>query len=148
HEVVDLGEEVLDDPVWMRSGGAEKGRDGCRVPLPWTRGGPSFGFGSGEPWLPQPENFGAASVEAQAGVEGSTLELYRRALLRRQRLPADSELEWLDSPEQVLAYRRGDLRCWLNLGNKPVELPAGKVILASAAATGTLPGNAAVWLED
>ena len=32
---VDLPDEALQDPVWERSGHAERGRDGCRVPLPW-----------------------------------------------------------------------------------------------------------------
>jgi alpha-glucosidase len=43
HEVVDLPTEVLQDPVWERSGHEEKGRDGCRVPIPWTVDGPSAG---------------------------------------------------------------------------------------------------------
>ena len=47
HEVGDLPADLLQDPVFRRSGGTDKGRDGCRVPLPWTTGGPSFGFGPG-----------------------------------------------------------------------------------------------------
>ena len=33
---VDLPDEVLQDPVWERSGRTERGRDGCRVPMPWS----------------------------------------------------------------------------------------------------------------
>ncbi len=58
HEVADLPADLLQDPAFSRSGGAEKGRDGCRVPLPWTAGGPSFGFGAGAAHLPQPAWFG------------------------------------------------------------------------------------------
>ena len=47
HEVPDIPEDLIQDPVFSRSRGAEKGRDGCRVPLPWTAGGTSFGFGPG-----------------------------------------------------------------------------------------------------
>jgi glycosidase len=42
-EVVDLPEEVLADPIWERSGHTVRGRDGARVPIPWTRQGPSSG---------------------------------------------------------------------------------------------------------
>ena len=35
-EVLDLPDEARQDPIFARTGGAEIGRDGCRVPLPWT----------------------------------------------------------------------------------------------------------------
>ncbi len=35
-EVLDLPDEAREDPVFARTGGALIGRDGCRVPLPWT----------------------------------------------------------------------------------------------------------------
>ena len=57
-EVDDIPEDMLADPTWERSGHTRRGRDGCRVPLPWTRSGPSFGFGSTAPWLPQPRRLG------------------------------------------------------------------------------------------
>ncbi len=78
-EVADLPAEVLQDPIWEQTGRVRKGRDGCRVPLPWTTTGPSYGFGANGAWLPQPPSFAAYAVEAQDGVEGSTLELYRTA---------------------------------------------------------------------
>ena len=86
-EVVDLPEDVLADPIWERSGHRVRGRDGCRVPIPWTRTGPSLGFGTGGPWLPQPDSWTDLSVEAQQGVAGSVLELYRTALALRRRAP-------------------------------------------------------------
>ena len=44
-EVLDLPDEARQDPIFARTGGAEIGRDGCRVPLPWTDdAGTSFGF--------------------------------------------------------------------------------------------------------
>ena len=36
-EVADLPAEVLQDPIWLRSGHTVKGRDGCRVPLALDR---------------------------------------------------------------------------------------------------------------
>lgn len=149
-EVWDLPIEVLDDPVWEQSGHKRKGRDGCRVPLPWTSDGPSFGFGDAAGWLPQPEWFGAMSAEAQAGAAGSTLELYRAALaLRTQHLIGDNEIEWLDAPSGVIAIRRGNgVECWLNVSGEPVTLDPDRTMLLSSneLVDGTLPANTAVWL--
>src|SRR5699024_7990140 len=84
-EAVDLPDDARQDPTWFRTNGERYGRDGCRVPLPWSKSGPSFGFSdSGEAWLPQPADWGELSREAQRGVEGSTLELYRTLLRLRQ----------------------------------------------------------------
>ncbi|MDA0567990.1 glycoside hydrolase family 13 protein [Streptomonospora sp. S1-112] len=152
HEVADLPREVLEDPKWERSGHTSKGRDGCRVPIPWERTGPSFGFGPAPGWLPQPAHWGELSVRAQTGDPGSTLELYRAAIRLRRSLPADAPLEWdadLDKGD-VLAFRRGPE--WLvvvNTGAAPVPLPPGaSVELASAPVEdGELPGDTAVWLR-
>jgi alpha-glucosidase len=147
-EVHDLSHDVLDDPTWVRSEHTEKGRDGCRVPLPWEPDGPSFGFGSNGSWLPQPDWFGPLAASAQQGVEGSTLELYRSALdLRRQHLTADEEFEWIESGEDVLAFRRGSgVVCLVNFGAEPVPLPEGRLLLSSAPVTTTLPPDTAAWL--
>jgi alpha-glucosidase len=148
-EVHDLPTSVLDDPVWTRSGKTEKGRDGCRVPLPWTGDGQSFGFGANGAWLPQPEGWGDLSVESQDGVAGSVLELYRSALaIRRERLIDDEVLEWLDLGAEVVAFRRGSgLCCIVNMGARPVPLPDGDIVLASGEADGgMLPADEAVWM--
>jgi alpha-glucosidase len=149
-EVWDLPAEVLDDPTWENSGHKVKGRDGCRVPIPWTSSGPSFGFGDGKPWLPQPPRYGELSAEAQTGVPGSTLEMYREAIrLRRELLTADEDLEWVDTGDKhVLAFRRGSgVLCIVNFGAKPVALPAGRVLLASQPKIeGELPGDTTAWV--
>jgi alpha-glucosidase len=157
-EVVDLPEDVLADPIWERSGHRVRGRDGCRVPIPWTRSGASLGFGSGPPWLPQPAGWGEVSVEAQEGVESSSLELYRSALALRRAEPAfgDGPMRWLDAPSGVLAFDRYDettgsrMVCVANLGTAPVPVSAyGDVVLASSplAADGALPPDTAAWLR-
>ncbi|MFX9672879.1 alpha-glucosidase, partial [Acinetobacter baumannii] len=64
-EVQDLPDDARRDPIWERSGHAEHGRDGCRVPLPWDPDAPSFGFTTGTPWLPQPDWFRPFAVETQ-----------------------------------------------------------------------------------
>ena len=83
-EVEDLPDEVLQDPTWEQSDRTDRGRDGCRVPIPWSGDEPSFGFspeGAGAPpWLPQPHSWAALTVESQTGDDASTLELSSRAL--------------------------------------------------------------------
>ncbi len=147
-EVWDLPPEVLDDPVWENSGHAQKGRDGCRVPIPWATDGPSFGFGDAAPWLPQPPSFGAMSVEAQSGVVGSVLEMYRTALrLRRDHLVDDETLDWLDLGDSVLAFRRGSgVVCVVNYGSDDLRMPAGEVLLTSAGRTDAVPTDGCAWV--
>jgi len=148
--VADLPAEVLQDPIWEQTGHVRKGRDGCRVPLPWTTGGPSYGFGPGGAWLPQPASFAAYAVEAQSGVAGSTLELYRTALRLRRKLLGGEELEWTPGcRERVLDFRRGEgWRCVANLGTEAVAVPPGEVLLSSAPLPGDggLPPDTTVWL--
>lgn len=110
-DVTDLPDEVRADPSFHRDNGQDGFRDGCRVPLPWSGAEAPYGFGpeGGASWLPQPAEWADLSVEAQTGVEGSTLELYRAAIaIRRQQpaLGAGDSVEWLDAPEGVLAFRR------------------------------------------
>ena len=91
-EVADLPAAARQDPRFRRTHGRSLGRDGCRVPLPWTRAGADFGFSetasSAPTWLPQPLGWGGYSVEAQLGDPDSFLSLYRTALrLRRGTRP-------------------------------------------------------------
>ena len=68
-EVEDIPDELRQDPIWQRTGGADPGRDGCRVPLPWSGQEPPFGFSpagaASEPWLPQPKEWRDLTVEAE-----------------------------------------------------------------------------------
>ncbi|HSX68638.1 glycoside hydrolase family 13 protein [Nocardioides sp.] len=110
-DVTDLPDEVRADPSFHRDNGQDGFRDGCRVPLPWSGAEAPYGFGpeGGASWLPQPAEWADLSVEAQTGVEGSTLELYRAAIAVRRQQPAlgaGDSVEWLDAPEGVLAFRR------------------------------------------
>jgi alpha-glucosidase len=149
-EVTDLPDDVRQDPVWERSQHRIRGRDGCRVPLPWTAG-PGFGFTTApSTWLPQPGYFGDYAATVQEGREDSTLSLYRRALrLRRELDLGQGSLTWDSDVPGVLAYRRGDVLVLANLSAEPQPLPAGaRVLLASQPVTGDLlPVDTAVWLE-
>lgn len=148
---VELPDEVLQDPVWERSGHTERGRDGCRVPMPWRGESPPFGFSpTAHTWLPMPPEWSAFTVERQTADPDSTLSFYRRALeLRSSRAEFDGlTLDWLSTGADALAFRLpSGLVCVLNAGDRSVPLPKGEVLLASAAVTdGRLPANAAAWL--
>ena len=109
-EIDDIPEDMLADPVWERSGRTRRGRDGCRVPIPWTRSGPSLGFGDAQPWLPQPSNWSTMAVETEESDRSSMLWLYRDALRVRRQVAAlhDEAFSWLDLGDDTLAFMRGD----------------------------------------
>lgn len=150
-DVLDLPEEVLQDPTWERSGHTQRGRDKCRVPMPWSGEEPPFGFSlSSDTWLPMPAQWAALTVEKQSGDPDSTLSFFQQALeLRRHRVEFDGGgVEWLDAPGDVVIFRRpGGLICALNGGDAPVSLPGGELMLASAPLLdGKLPPDSAAWL--
>jgi alpha-glucosidase len=153
-EVEDLPEEVLEDPTWERSGHTDRGRDGCRVPLPWSGDRPPYGFGpegAAAPWLPQPDDWGPLTADAQEGDPGSMLELYRSALHTRRQNAAlgDGSLSWLDLPEGVLGFTRDPgFACLVNVSGAPLPLPEGYVVLLASGPLpdGELPRDSAVWL--
>ncbi|WP_115790280.1 glycoside hydrolase family 13 protein [Arthrobacter silvisoli] len=149
----EVGNEIPDserqDPSFFRNKGVEIGRDGCRVPLPWTAEGPSFGFGEAGSHLPQPEWFAAFAADVQDGVEGSTLELYRKALALRSDLQSEERLEWIPNANpEVLHFRRPNgWQSVTNFGTEAVELPEGTVVVSSSALEGgKLPGATTAWL--
>jgi alpha-glucosidase len=151
-EVEDLPDEVRQDPIWVQSGYTDLGRDGCRVPLPWSGDVAPFGFSATpdvQTWLPQPARWAARTAEAEDGDPDSTLNLYREALAARSTLWVEAgELEWIATPPEVAAFRRGNAQCWVNTGQAPVVLPTdAMVVLASVPGTTTkLPADATAWL--
>ncbi|WP_059008924.1 glycoside hydrolase family 13 protein [Streptomyces specialis] len=169
-EVTDLPDEVRQDPAFFRRGtgddaadGQEGLRDGCRVPIPWTAEGASFGFGDNGSWLPQPPGWGKLSVAEQTGDPSSTLALYRAALAARRAHPAlgaGDSVTWLPAPAGVLAFRREGadgswVICAVNTTDTPVAvadlLPrTGQLLLASTHFAGgdVLPADTTVWWRD
>ncbi len=156
-EVEDLPEAALQDPTWEQSGRTNRGRDGCRVPIPWSGTEPPFGFSpdqaSKPPWLPQPAAWAELSVAAQDGAPDSMLELYRSALRIRRGHAAlgDGRLEWRPAPPGALAFSRSPgFACVVNVSAAPVPLPAGsRALLCSGplTAAGEVPADTTVWLE-
>ncbi|MCU1542419.1 MAG: hypothetical protein JWM50_284 [Microbacteriaceae bacterium] len=149
-EVIHLPESARQDPTWFRTNGERYGRDGCRVPIPWEADRPAYGFSaSGDAWLPQPDDWAGYARDAQVGVEGSTLELYRELLrLRRESMLGMGALEWLAGyPEEVVAFTNAGVTVIANTGQDTVELPAGSVLVASGPVAGNiLPADTTVWL--
>ncbi|MFC4554741.1 glycoside hydrolase family 13 protein [Georgenia faecalis] len=157
-EVEDLPRDLLQDPMYARSGGSNPGRDGCRVPLPWRADAPGLGFAvtspAAAPWLPQPAHWADLAVDAQERRADSTLQLYRRALALRRRLfdAGDPTVVWMDLGEDVLAFRRGSgAACVVNLGEGDLVLPDGADVALASAATApgdrVVPPGTAVWLR-
>lgn len=156
-EVRDIPEERLEDPRWFLSEKTDKGRDGCRVPLPWSANeSGSFGFsinekhGKDNSWLPQPNWWGNYSAENQEHDPNSTLNLYRKALeIRKTEIGlGDGELEWLNMSNQVLAFKRpGNFACIVNFG-EAFKIPNGEVLIASTPIKdGILPEDGALWMR-
>ena len=151
--VDDLPESVLQDPTWERSGHTRRGRDGERVPLPWTatrrrsdsRPPPT-------PRLPIPASWRPLTVGRQLDEADSTLSLYRRALDYRAKSTSlqGDEFDWIGSPDDTLAFRRGaDLVVAVNFGTAPAPMPPGQIVLASGPLDGgALPPETAVWLRE
>jgi alpha-glucosidase len=148
-----LPDEARQDPTWTRSGHTSRGRDGCRVPIPWVGGGPSYGFGPGErSWLPQPASWERFALAGQRGTVGSPYEMYREAMrLRRAHALGRGSVEWsVDSDPETVTFRNGDLVVVANLGAEPVELPPGaRVLLASEQLdeAGRVPTDVTVWAQ-
>lgn len=152
---VEIPDEALQDPTWERSGRTDRGRDGCRVPMPWTGTAPPFGFSdAADTWLPMPSEWAPLTVQAQDADPDSTLSLYRRAIsLRHDRGEfANQTVEFVDLGPDVVAFRSGAessaVLCVLNAGTTPLPLPTGELLLASAPVTdGVLPAESAAWLR-
>jgi alpha-glucosidase len=136
----------------------DRGRDGCRVPLPWRSDSEgAYGFSTNlsltpnEAWLPQSSQWGSFAVNLQEKDSESTLNLYRKALAIRRAEPelGDGSLTWQDAGDDVLAFKRSsEFACYVNFG-APIPLPSGSEILVSSSPVigNVLPGDTAVWLR-
>lgn len=150
-EVEDLPDELRQDPTWIRSNHTVKGRDGCRVPIPWSGTQSPFGFGTdATPWLPQPAGWADLTAEAQESNPTSTLNLFRTLLRLRHELEAlgDGAMTWDESGDQVLSFtREPGFRCVVNYGPEPVELDGELLVSTGDLVDGKLPTDTAAWLR-
>lgn len=156
-EVLDLPDDARQDPVFARTNGQRLGRDGCRVPIPWTGGAPSFGFGPGaEAWLPQPSDWADLARERQATDPLSTLSFYRNAIaMRRELRLSDRPFAWIPgTDDELIAFGRGDVVSVTNFGTTACSLPDGlgvpHLVLASSPGGfdgGHVAGGTTLWLR-
>jgi len=144
-----LPDEARQDPQWTRTAHVIRGRDGCRVPVPWVAPAPSYGFGPGPAsWLPQPAAWARYALDQQRGVAGSTYELYRSLLrLRRELGLGTGSLDWVDLGQDTVAFRNGSTLVVANLGPAPLALPAGTVVHLSSGppVEDVLPPDTTIW---
>jgi alpha-glucosidase len=148
-EDVDVAPAHRQDPSWFRTG--RPGRDGCRVPLPWSGERPPYGFGpdSAQPWIPQPPDWSSLTVAAQLADPHSTLSFYRRALTeRRKHALGAGEAVAVEVDGDVLTVRRGSLTVLLNCGATPAPLPDGVLMIASGPVDGQVPPDTAAWVRS
>ncbi|KQM15203.1 alpha-amylase [Plantibacter sp. Leaf171] len=150
HEVAEITDGERQDPAFFRGGAYDGlGRDGCRVPLPWTADGASFGFGDAVAHLPQPRWFAQHAVEVEAQDPTSTLSLYREALRLRRLLQTGEQLDWIETGrEDVLRFTRPNgWQVVANFGTEPYPLgaPSDAVVLG-ALLDDAVPGESTVWI--
>jgi alpha-glucosidase len=158
-EVLDLPDDRRQDPIFLRSRGSQLGRDGCRVPIPWTHDAQhSFGFSQLDTptWLPQPNDWGRYSVERQTQDPDSMLSLYRRALATRSMFVAQGDDLLIEREGDVLVLRRGRAVAVVNFGADPSTItglgPQGglRTLVVShpeaLRTDGVIAGNSAAWL--
>jgi alpha-glucosidase len=151
----EIADKDRQDPAFFRTQGLQKGRDGARVPMPWSGDQTPFNFSSGSPWLPIPQEWRELSVSAQESDAASTLNLYRSALkIRRDKLVGTGEIEWVDRGETgLISFARGEFAIYLNTSSTTIKIPSvGALVLGSDAAVTfengslTLPAASAAWL--
>ncbi|MSS84206.1 glycoside hydrolase family 13 protein [Actinomycetaceae bacterium WB03_NA08] len=157
-EVLDIPANERQDPTWKRTNGRAWGRDGCRVPLPWSSHQPNSGFGTGKPWLPMPKGWEQYAADLQEINPASCLNKYRQVIsLRRQLDLGAGDFHMVPADEDLVVVRNGDITVAINLGMvaRPVE-GVQKALVTSSLGTETLPvkdqavflpPNTAAWLQ-
>ena len=163
-EVLDIPADRRQDPVFLTTDGERIGRDGCRVPLPWTDDpATNYGFSSAsdqpdEPWLPQPDGWGELAVDELDGVADSTLELYREVISARRDFatPQGLTAAVIELGEGLVAVRRGALVTVSNVTGAPIALDIDDDHLAIATPVfasepsemhtpGVIPPDSTIW---
>ena len=144
--------ERLQDPVGITFWPQDKGRDGCRTPIPWAADAPHGGFTTAEPWLPVYRPHLKHAVDRQEAEEGSVLNRLRAFLRWRKGQPAliGGRIRFEAAPEGVLAFvREGEgttVYCAFNLSDAKVryEAPEGLTALDAPGTSGRIEDGAIV----
>ncbi|MCV3273384.1 alpha-amylase family glycosyl hydrolase [Roseobacter sinensis] len=122
----ELSYDELVDPEGLTFWPDNKGRDGCRTPMPWENGVTHAGFSNAETtWLPVKSEQAARAVDLQDNVSGSVLSFYRDMIALRQKTDAlkSGATRFEDTSPDLLAFWRGEtVFCAFNLGKSRWEL--------------------------
>ncbi len=121
----DLAYHELIDPQGKSFWPDDKGRDGCRTPMVWDDTA-NAGFSTATPWLPIKSPQATRAVSRQLADPESVLSFYRRMLhLRREQVELrEGSITFIDTPDPVLAFRRGTgTLCVFNLSTETVSVP-------------------------
>ena len=155
----DLPDEARQDPAFIRSGGSDKGRDECRVPLPWDSTKSNYGYSTGKPWLPQPSDWAQYAMDVEAKDPESSLNFYKQMLQIRRgnaALGGEGAITWIESEPEIMHFtREPGLEVVVNASSveKSVNISGKSILLAShdgvKATDGVLqlPADTTVWLE-
>lgn len=151
--------ENRQDPIFHRTNGAQLGRDGVRVPIPWEGDDPPFGFSEHNSWLPLPASWRNLSVAKQQTDPSSVLRMYQEMLKIRKFHPGlggTHEVNWVAAPQGVVRFtREPDFELIANTTSAEVVIQTTKKLLLSSQSGVlivlgqlTLPANCTVWLTS
>ena len=110
------------------------GRDGTRTPIPWEVGeGMGFTEPGVTPWLPFGGRTEVDTAAAQRNDPDSMVHRYRRLLQVRKTIAqiAQTELEWIETTGEIVAFRRGDIVFLANISEESVVAPLQGELLFS-----------------
>jgi alpha-glucosidase len=130
----ELAFEDLKDPYGITMWPKFKGRDGCRMPMPWLHLARDLGFSNAaanpaRPWLPIYEPYRPLAVDLQQADADSLLNFYRTLLHWRKSQSAliNGKISLLPCDSHVLAYVRTSDRqkilCLFNFSEQVVQWP-------------------------
>lgn len=155
----DMPVSARKDPIAIRSKGADLGRDGARVPLPWSSHEKNFGFTADTPWLPMMDSYAEYTIDKEVRDPHSSLNFYKKTLELRKRhaaLGGEGAITFLESDPGVLAFTRvPGLAVVANTTDHEItmKIEAESIIHTSksgvqfAAELLQLPAHTTVWLQ-
>lgn len=142
----EMADSDRQDPIYFRTNGNQKGRDGARVPIPWSGESAPFGFTTGKPWLPLQDSWRQFTVESELKDPHSSLNLYRSALqIRKREFVSSGDISW-SKTDGILSFKRGQVEVVLNTTDQPFLIDK-EVLLSSHPITDAIPSKAAAWLR-
>ena len=123
---------------------------GCRSRGRATAPPYGFGPGSGQPWIPQPDDWAPLTVAAQEAdpdVDAGRSTAGRWPSRREHAAALGRRGRAVEVVGDVLTLRRGTLTVVLNCGSTPVPMPPGELLIASSAVGRPVPPDTAVWVR-